>query len=169
MRRKKATVCMTKKMTYIRRFIVLSDERKNSELSSYYGVSTSSSTSSSNEMDDFEDNHSSPFASLFGKERNNAYVKDKIGTGSEDDLTSLVLAYTNSTASWYGVFNQNSSNPLVIVPNTYVGNNNKKSTQNGLSLEVNVDFKNDMKETFYRNNNAVTNKGDIRCHVSPSP
>ena len=68
----------------------------------------------------------------------------------------------NSTTSWYEVFNCNSTNPPVVVRNTYIGNKYETTTHNGLNLGVGIDFKNDMRETFYENNNAVAYEGNIR-------
>lgn len=144
---------------------VLSDGRKKSE------STTSSSTTSSSDDEGVEDDDVSSFFSLFDKARGNTAQKEKAVKSNQDDVSSVVSAYTkeslNSTISWYEVFNQNSSNPPVVVRNTYVGNKYEKKAQNGLSLGVTVDFKNDMKESFYHNNNAVAHKGDVRRQVSP--
>jgi len=42
------------------------------------------------------------------------------------------------------------------------GNKYETATHNGLSLGVDIDFKNDMREAFYENNNAVAYEGNVR-------
>eukprot|EP00984_Skeletonema_dohrnii_P011289 scaffold4488_cov101-Skeletonema_dohrnii-CCMP3373.AAC.3 len=110
------------------------------------------------------------FFSLFGKQPDSSRrIKDKPSTVDDHEISDVVTAYmrgsfnnNNSTTSWYEVFNSNSTNPPVVVRNTYIGNKYETTTHNGLNLGVGIDFKNDMRETFYENNNAVTYEGNIR-------
>ena len=126
----------------------------------------SSPHSRSNDKDDEGD-----FFSLFGKKPDSSSrTKDKPSTvdDHEHEVSDVVTAYmrgslnNNSTTSWYEVFNSNSTNPPVVVRNTYIGNKYETTTHNGLNLGVDIDFKNDMREAFYENNNAVTYEGNIR-------
>ena len=48
-----------------------------------------------------------------------------------------------------------------LVTNTYIGNKYETTTHDGLSLGVDVGVKNDMREAFYENNNAVAYKSNV--------
>lgn len=124
---------------------------------------TVSSTHSSSKDDGDE------FFPFFGKQSNsNSSMKDMSSTIDDHQVSDVVTAYmrgslNNATSSWYEAFNynSNSTNPPVVVRNTYIGNKYESTTHNGLSLGVDVDFKNDMKEAFYENNNAVAYEGNV--------
>lgn len=125
---------------------------------------TASSTNSRSK-DDGDD-----FFPLFGKQSNsNSKMKDMSSTVDDHAVSDVVAAYmtgslNNATSSWYEAFNYNSNStkPPVVVRNTYIGNKYETTTHTGLSLGVDVDFKNDMKEAFFENNNAVAYEGNVR-------
>ncbi len=121
-----------------------------------------SSSRSNGEADEF-------FSSLFGKQSassttTNTSLKDMPSKVDDFDVSDLVTTYMreNNATSWYEVFNRNSTNAPVVVRNSYIGNKYETATHNGLSLGVDIDFKNDMREAFYENNNAVAYEGNVR-------
>ena len=68
----------------------------------------------------------------------------------------------NASSSWYDAFNCNGTNPPIVIRNTYIGNKYESATHNGVNLGVDVDFKNDMHDAFFENNNAVAYEGNVR-------